>query len=376
MSDYSVITVGENSAYDVVWRRLRKYHDEELSIQRLMNLHSIPKSQKENVRKQAQQISYSLTQAWEFSRAALNAGSSTKALLAYYSLTALANVEILWFGNGKVSFDQRNSKYNSHGFELIKDKRLLDFKAAPLITDGMLRGLYGLWRHSAKHMPFHGLVTTQFPTSSTETYRSLSSTDFLRDVDHPSNPISLADCFAHLPGLHQSIGDHGIDARLARGKISRKEIFDPDMTFLQSSTSIAVHPCGHSIRDQVIANFKFPPCRVPDVMIADTPSGALFTWNDKPPHSKQYISMPDAFPWAKSESYFVGSGAFLNEFGYFYIGLYITGMITRYHPQMWIRELRTMSHSSSLVDEFVEHSLSRVPLLTLCNLNEEVIVYA
>ncbi|MGN8150862.1 YaaC family protein [Agrobacterium sp. 22094] len=371
-----VTTINENTSYDVVWRKLRKYHDEQLSVSRLMRLHSVNKQQAANVRKQAQQISYSLTQALEFSRAALSAGATTKALLAYYSLTALANVEILWKGDGSTSFDRRGAEYNSHGLELVKDENLLQFRAHTKRRNGKLMGLFGLWRNKATHFPYYGLQTNQFFTDRHEGYHTLSSMEHLNNIEYPDAPLSLSDCFAHIPGLYRSVADHSIKSKLARGKISSVNRYSAEREFQDTTTSLIIHPCTADITEAVLEDFKVPPQLVPNISFLEPTRGAMISWVTSPPYSDRSITLPESFAWTADENFFLADGSYLNEFGYFYVGLYIAGMITRYHPQSWIRELRTMTHASSLVDEFVDQSLQRVPLLTLAALDEELLVYS
>lgn len=84
---------------------------------------------------------------------------------------------------------------------------------------------------------------------------------------------------------------------------------------------------------------------------------------------------PEVFAERRNLYHMVGTGSFLNEFGYFYVGLYIVGMISRYYPQTWIRELREGSYVTSLIHEFVEHSLHRVPMLALGQLEKTIFLY-
>ena len=88
------------------------------------------------------------------------------------------------------------------------------------------------------------------------------------------------------------------------------------------------------------------------------------------------IHMAEALPYSKDEMYFLpGTSNWLNEFGYLYVGLYISGMICRYYPQYWIKEVSRSTQALILIDELVDTALQRAPLLLLGQLENAVVVY-
>ena len=98
MQKFGVAGIREIGASETAWRRLRRFHDVSLASARVMSARRLPEKQRKNVNKQMEQMSYCLTQAWEFVQSARASGLATKALQAYYAITALANAEVAMAG--------------------------------------------------------------------------------------------------------------------------------------------------------------------------------------------------------------------------------------------------------------------------------------
>src|SRR5690242_6575721 len=77
------------------WSGLKRFLNTEYVSQFLMSLHQLPRSQKGNAEKQANQIRYSLMQAQEYAAAADRVTLATKPTLIYYSVMCLALAKIL-----------------------------------------------------------------------------------------------------------------------------------------------------------------------------------------------------------------------------------------------------------------------------------------
>lgn len=191
MREFGVQRISESRAADFSWRRLSTLQDVERSTKRLMDERSIPSKQRENVRKQMQQLAFSIGQAREFFKSAEVAGSSTRALMAYYGLMSLANAEVLWRGDGNDSFDARPSRYHAHGFDLIKSTNLWDFAAAPNLDSDGLRGMFGLWRRYATHLPLYGKATHHLVEGGSNWRLTTMSVDTpLSDIPIPTNKLA------------------------------------------------------------------------------------------------------------------------------------------------------------------------------------------
>ncbi|MBX9452655.1 MAG: YaaC family protein [Mesorhizobium sp.] len=343
-----------------------------------MESRKIPGNQKKNVEKQFQQLSYCLTQAREFSASAQSSSLSTKALQAYYSITSLANVEILWKSDGNGSIDRRRSVYHRHGLDLTIGESIDEFSAKPQIDDGnQLVGLFGLWRQYARHAPHYGehKITYTGIGSQHTSLEQLSSATPLSEFPMGSGHISLRRCLGHIPGLQFSLADMNKDAYLVRGRVSLATAANDRNRTSSTTIKTIIQPAKPSLLNAVADRFKFPPAMVSDVKYIESGNAIIFDVTRKSTEKFYQSVGPESFSEKIDNLYFISDGEFLNEFGYFYVGLYILGMITRYHPQRWIRELSRNSDYTVIIDEFIDLSLTRAPLLVLGELRNDVFVY-
>lgn len=379
VSEFGVRKISESRAADFSWRRLSTFQDVERCTKKLMDERSIPSKQRDNVRKQMQQLAFSIGQAREFFKSVEVAGASTRALMAYYGLMSLANAEVLWRGNGKDSFDARPSRYHAHGFELVKAEDLWEFAASPSYDQDELRGMFGLWRKYAKHLPQYGKAT-QYHVSggSNWSLRQLSGETPLLDIPFPRKPISLLECIKHIPAMRTAQGVLGVESPFCRGtaEINIRDLDDERSQ--EVVRTYVIHHASPSLMEDVGSKFQFPACLFESLDVAPIGNGVVLTlksysgdrYDDVPS-----IKMPETFYENSEEMLYVGSAEYLNEFGYYYVALYIAGMITRYYPHIWIKELNRNSHVSALIDELVEHSMTRVPLLVASVLDRQLLLY-
>ncbi|MBA8798249.1 hypothetical protein FHW77_001955 [Agrobacterium sp. RC10-4-1] len=372
----STTIINESRSRETIWRRLSQFQDIERSTDRLMSRRpEIPSTQRGNVKKQIQEIAFSITQAKEFFRSAEICGPSTRALQAYYGLTALANVLILWDGTGNDSFARRDGRFNSHGLELKIGEDVLEFGAeAKRHRDGSLNGLFGLWHGYATHIPHYAERHFQFGSESgTSRHEPVSSVTALSELPFPSTPLTLLEAMLHLPDLQQSLQSFGKNPKLVRGRMESLTTFDDTNANTDAHLIYTLHPSPTAIRMAVMDKFLFKPLMYEDITIQAPPNGALITINTM--REMQGWHSPESFSGSIKQMYFVGDGDYLNEFGFYYVCLYIAGMVARYHPNKWIKEINSNTISASLIDELVDSSIKRVPLLLLSALERSVFIY-
>jgi hypothetical protein len=59
----------------------------------------------------------------------------------------------------------------------------------------------------------------------------------------------------------------------------------------------------------------------------------------------------------------------LNEFGYFYLALFLAGNYARYFPDKWLFDVETASPLALAIERLCEISEWRVPWLALCEMD-------
>ena len=82
------------------------------------------------------------------------------------------------------------------------------------------------------------------------------------------------------------------------------------------------------------------------------------------------VHFPDGFNVTLEDLYMAPSKLSLNEFGLYYVALYICSMYARYYPDMWIREIESSSTLSLAIEQFMDSAYTRLPLLALWEFTE------
>lgn len=370
---YGCHEIRESQVFDYVWRRLSRYQDIDASYERLTLFHPDPlKKHKENMKKQCKQISFCIDQAREYFTAAKNASLITKPLLAYYGLTSIANAELMWFGNGDVALDRRPKRFNSHGLELAMNDGLLYSSVKVLADKDGPNGLFGLWAKTA-------IIPPQFSKHKTR-WASGVETTALRQAIGPT-PITIEnisnknfkiiDILSRIPLLHGSVKING----LGRGIINTKSTIDENNATKSFSYSFILHRApNRKFYESFVDSFKFYPEMYNDVNIIETNDSCIINVNYKI-DKKFFIRAPYGHFISENEMYFDMGNEDVNEFMLFYFCLYFAGMIARYHPHLWMDEVRNRTEFASLIEELVDISTYRVPQLALSNLDQRLYVY-
>jgi hypothetical protein len=204
------------------WAGIRRFQNVHFVEEIITGLHGLTAKHKHNVRKQATQIRYALTQAKEYFDAAATVKLATKPNLLYYSIMSLALAEILMKQTGESSLDKARAQHRHHGLELrVKStSNSIDLKTAsasliakPLVQKGERFGTFELWHRSCRETPICGTRTTTTHEDSTGRVNSVSFLMGSADVRLPllsENGLSLFECFVATPGMYDFLQDHGI----------------------------------------------------------------------------------------------------------------------------------------------------------------------
>jgi hypothetical protein len=119
------------------------------------------------------------------------------------------------------------------------------------------------------------------------------------------------------------------------------------------------------VRDHIAVNANL----CDNVQIADIAGGFALRVTYDPSWTRTGIRLPEGHSVKDREVLFSDEGEPLNEFGYLYVALYICGMLVRYYPDIWMRELSENSKLAQLVEHFCWAAEERLPLLTLGELD-------
>lgn len=368
------------------WLRLKRYRDIDYVAKTLMSLHEISSKHKNNVRKQAEQISFSLLQSEEYWRSASKASIATSPLLYYYSILAMALAELLWKQSGEVSLDKARSEHGHHGLDIRMRNNSLDnmmlstFWAKQHFSSEIPRGTFELWRRSARQLPMHATVNYHFDdNSSTSGVRIMFEHSKSSDrVEFPREGLSLLTCFKMLPTMTKILAEIGIRSSLARSYSEIDIHENPSILGRKGSHySFVLHPCPDTLRDDIIQNMRLDANYLDCITVRGEgrrDGGLIVNINPDEFGYTPRGTWPDSFPLSKREIWIPEGTPHLNEFGYFYVGLFICGMISRYYPDIWMREIASSSASALAVASFMEQVSWRVPMLLLGELSGSLIL--
>ena len=84
-----------------------------------------------------------------------------------------------------------------------------------------------------------------------------------------------------------------------------------------------------------------------------------------------YCKLPEYLSISQDEVQFFGCGVPLNEFGYFYVALYILRMLSRFYPDLCHREIDNATDLSIAAEFLLDAAIERMPLLALGELESK-----
>ena len=331
-------------------------------------MHAIPKKQLPNAQKQAEQIRFCLQQAEEYYEAAKVVSLATKPTLLYYSTMCLALAELLFKQSGESSLDRARGQHRHHGLsatiECPKTNDLVTvcegMKATPLDISGKRAGKIELWHRSARPWPIAGTYIGQ----SMKSLRLMTMPVDERLPLVPDSGISLLDCFKAIPGLLNLMWSYGIQPDFVRcAPIVRQAGENYDHIILP------FHPGPQPSWDAFSSNILVNPRDIECVEFNDFGNFGnlvLTLW----PNLATEVRFTEGVNIGFQECRFWTNHKPLNEFGFFYVALFILGNYARYFPDKWIPDVDDATPIAHVVDEFMALAYQRLPLIALCELGQ------
>lgn len=368
-------TIDINDQGRFAWSALAKYQNVGHAVTAIDKLHQLNGSGRKNVVKQAEQIRYCLVQAFEYKRAAEVVGLSTRPLLYYYSAMSLALAQILMKGSGDVSLDRARGKNAHHGLTLKGAESLRSLsqfsdiagsiKAIPLEHAGGNRfGTFDLWHQLARDLPDAGIVKRRFENGVSETFETLGIPDDSRFPLVPSSGVSLLSCYKCIPQMREFLHQHDVPSSVVKANINM-ELDERNKTAM---LNLIIQPAGKKALDGVYEKVEFKSYRESTTVIHDYGDGCAITITTKNDDSEEF-RMPSSLQTRADCIFLYSELECLNEFGLFYVALYILGNYARYFPDQWMKDVEGYSTMALAADELMVHADHRLALLTLAELD-------
>lgn len=291
---------------------------------------------------------------------------------------SLALAEILFKQDGGSSLDLARSENAHHGLtlktirkpsvqqSLVTSAGMLS--ARPLEIDGKRFGTFDLWHRSAREAPVCGKIERMFPNGGGNEAHAV----FLAGLDErmpllPNAGVSLLNCFSSLPGMAAPLGEYNVVTDLVRSRF--KMIVGANN---MATMTIIIHPNSDTLLNAVYERIKLRHHDWESISVTELPSGCVIESLHGPGFSPAQMHFPISIQSDAGEVSLCTQNHALNEFGLFYIGMYILGNYARYFPEQWMADVETSSPLANVSEAFVRLAEERVPLLALNELSQAV----
>lgn len=353
------------------WRELQRFQNVRFGESLIEALHSPPSNQKQNVKKQAAQIKYCLAQAREYYEAGDATSMATRPLLYYYFAMSMALAEILLKQSGESSLDRAREHHDHHGLQLqaqaTKDTDLQQaasaLRARPARNAEGGFGTFELWHRSARHFPICGETKEQHIDHGSEQVGSIytPSDHRMRSLDAG---ISFFECIRSLPAMQNYLEIRDIETRLVRTRFSRlAQMHSGNLDSFE--TSVIVQQTRQALLDRLLPLFLFEERCIGDItQLIEPKHGLILSIRGEPSNIRKHF-VPDGVSIDDQDSYLWDLDSPLNEFGYYYVGLYILGNYVRYYPDLWMRDVENSSDLFLAASEFIETAKHRIPVVSM-----------
>ncbi|WP_156035817.1 hypothetical protein [Caulobacter sp. UNC358MFTsu5.1] len=371
----------ESDALHHVWLRLKRYQNIQYTYEILRKHHDIPERYKKFAKKQSEQIRHCLIQAEEYATAANAVSYATNPLLYYYSIMSLALAEVLYKQDGDSSLDRVRNSHGHHGLELKGVDTLpvgapLEVSAAALRAvphqNGTGRaGTFELWHRSARELPIVGKHTTYFLEGTrNETYATLGIGADKRFPLLRCEGMTLLDCYSNMPRMAKFLEDHQLRSKICRSTMS----VDTRHAERTNITCLSIHPQNRETIENTVKSFGFGPNSFESLQIDTMYSGYIIRLRDRTDMPPSIFQLPNAIQENCSNIWFCEDNQSLNEFGLYYLALYIVGMYARYYPDKWMLEIEKSTPLALSVMELIAAANDRVPVIILGEFSRSMIV--
>lgn len=345
-----------------VWKQLRYFHDIDSVTSQIIEIQKVEKNHKNNVSKQASQISHCLRQAEEYYLSSNQVSLATRPLLLYYGSVSLSQALILFKKNGEFSIDalRNNERHNHHGLDFKKKfksskhkyNKVEDFfkildctvhidnvKKIPwghfplfydtIITDSI--NIKNTIRFEESHLELQSNSLMSYPKS--KTLDKLSSKN-----------LNALDLFCNIPDLYNDLIQFKVNSNLCPGNISqittRHILIKANDVFLPRDITeqfvFLIYNLNEDKKKKIISHLEKNNKEISFSNTADQAITGQFQIKHKENENITFF-LPDIVDSINGHKYFlINPENYINELSSMHILLFIFGMLSRYFPDVWM----------------------------------------
>jgi hypothetical protein len=363
------------------WRFLRYFLDVPYVSQLIYEAHNVPKGKhKENIRKQATQISYCIRQAEEYFRASSQVSLATKPLLLYYGAVSLSQALVLLRKDGTYSIDvlRNEKKHNHHGLDPFGwfSSSSHSFSGVQDFFNSLECGLHmnknEPWGHFA--LFYQSLVPTASKLLITAQEQNSSITINFNSVYNGPNvpPIqsligkrfNVFDLVRTLPDMYFSLREMRINPDIARGSVNQSRVTYYNQIQAANKEVSGVWNEFQFIIDEIYPDHKSHLIYLlkqynPEIVVDyDAGNTAILYLRSMETVGSERLAryVPDCIDDLNGQVFYVVyPDAYIPEPASFLIIFYCLGMLSRYYPDVWMKTIDQNVRISETVDLLLNH---------------------
>jgi hypothetical protein len=315
-----------------------------------------------------------MIQAREYFLAANAVSIATKPNLLYYGTMSLALAEILFKQTGDSSIDRARSEHRHHGLSMTAGSvprsaglrtSSSALRASPLEIDGRRKGTFELWHKTSREAPLAGERKYMYKEgTSTTGFEIIYGAIDKPYPPIPSSGITLEECLAALPFMTEHVNSAGVSSCFVRGSCESQ--LWPEAQWKSRST-ILLHPSQSN--SALIEKIHVDPNAVDRIQLIEISTGLQITTEHDWMNGYVGLPLPPAATINTEEWRMWTNDPPLNEFGYFYVALFLAGNYARYYPDRWLKDVESSGPLALAIEELCTVSEWRAPWLALSELD-------
>lgn len=359
-----------------IWKELRYFLDINMVSKKIRKIHNIKdEKHQSNIKKQAQQINYSIRQAEEYFHASSQVDLATRPLLLYYGAVSLSQALMLLKLDGKFSIDylRENQKHRHHGLELKIPQINLDSSNAFLksiyckvhINNGDPWGHFPLFYRSLVSSSY--FIDLKIKRNNVNYIASspFKSAELINLSEISSERISIYKLIRELPdlffNLFSNLFSFDISPNLCRGefKINRNDN--------NNNYKLLVNGITEKQKEKLLNYYESQRENHFDFEVKDFGNHLKLRWNvnsKKRENGKYYL--PDIIDDIHNNKFLIiNPKNYIIEPASHLIILFSLGMLARYYPDKWMKAIDENIKIAELIDSILNIIYRKFPNLIL-----------
>lgn len=362
------------------WRRIMEYANTEFAYERIENIHGRASNsrEKDNYRKQAEQIRSALVQAKEYFHVSTESGLYTKSNHLYYGMVSLNTAIMLLLGSGEKSLDylRGDNKNMHHGLHFStsgtstsakKGISILENTYITIMSNGFFRNWYEVM---PKIENIYGLTITHLPNNANISNMAIIGVNKIDDFsDIKGDRYRILDLIKRIPDVALEISRYGVDSLCTRSDLKVDIGVDGNQTYVWRFHGAKDAKLMQALLEKfkIDASYNhYIETTISDNDTSGTVSvsandGVRFEW----PSARETLHN---FTVSSVENYSVHELVDAYAIGY---GL---SMLSRYFPDLWISCLDSHCKSSKIIERVIDILVAKYPMMALSILGQDRIV--